>query len=32
MEEEGMTGGVAGGGAGTFVQGERGQCQEALGV
>ena len=32
MEEEDMTGGVAGGGAGTFVQGEEGQCQEALGV
>ena len=32
MEEEDMTGGVAGGGAGTFVQGEGGQCQGALGV
>ena len=32
MEEENMTGGVAGGGAGTFVQEEGGQCQEVLGV
>ena len=32
MEVEGMTGGVAAGRAGSFVQGEGGQCQRALGM
>ena len=32
MEVEGMTGGVAGGGAGALIQEEGGQCQGALDV